>query len=266
MGRRILVVDDDPWIRRMVASALERHAYQVDNAADGYEGLAKAVQIKPDLIISDVLMPRMDGWAFIRALRSNPETSLVPVIFLTALNKDDDRILGFRLGADDYLAKPFRLEELDLRVERVLRLGALMHQNLKQQRREEGMPGFRGDLAQLGVASVLTVLEIERKSGVVVLRQQDRTGRVFVRDGHVLSASFDGGQGSASSDVVFELLTWKTGSFQFTALEVEMEDKIGTSITHLLLEGARLIDENTGPLDTTGPLPIEISKPGSKNG
>ena len=265
MSKRILIVDDDPWIRRMVGTVLERRAYQVDTACDGHEGLQKAFDFKPDLIITDVLMPKMDGWALVRALRSNPEMALIPVIFLTALAKEEDRILGFRLGADDYLAKPFRFEELDLRVEKVMRLASRLQQNLQRQRQEEGMPGFRGDLSQLGVSSVLTVMEMERKSGVVVLRSQRRTGRVFMRDGRVLAASFDEDASVRGADAVFEMLTWKEGLFHFTSLEVDMVDQIGTSTTHLLMEGARRIDESAAGVESDQSVDLDLEEEPAKS-
>src|SRR4051812_5717136 len=110
---RILIVDDDPWILRMVSTLLEKKGYQILTASDGEEGLLRADQVKPDLIITDVMMPRMDGWTMVKHLRARPDLSMIPVIFLTALGGEEDRIKGFRLGADDYLPKPFRFEELD---------------------------------------------------------------------------------------------------------------------------------------------------------
>ncbi len=118
---RVLIVDDDPWILRMVSTLLEKRGYAIATASDGEEGLMRADQMRPDLIITDVMMPKLDGWSLVRALRSRPELALVPVIFLTALGGEEDRIRGFRLGADDYLPKPFRFEELDLRVANALR-------------------------------------------------------------------------------------------------------------------------------------------------
>src|SRR6185436_12712772 len=118
---RILVVDDDAWILRMVTTVLEKRGYEIITAHDGEEGFKIALARVPDLVISDVMMPRMDGWTLVKALRSKPEFAFVPVIFLTALGTDEDRIKGFRLGADDYLPKPFRFEELDLRVANALR-------------------------------------------------------------------------------------------------------------------------------------------------
>jgi len=243
MGKRILIVDDDPWIRRMVGTVLERRGHKVDTAQEGKEGLDLAIRNKPDLIITDVMMPGMDGWSFIRALRSQKEMSLVPVIFLTGLNKDEDRILGFRLGADDYLSKPFRFEELDLRVEKVLRNSERMRQQVMDMGQDEvNAIGLRGDLAHLGVSAVLIILEMERKSGILVLRSQI-TGRVFLKEGRVLAAFFDDKPQPRGAEAVFEMLTWKSGKFEFTALEVEMEDQIQTTTTHLLMEGARRIDE-----------------------
>src|SRR5215213_6955783 len=99
---RILVIDDDAWILRMVTSVLEKRGYVVDTASDGEEGLNKAIASPPDLVICDVMMPRKDGWTVVKALRSRSEFAFVPVIFLSALGSDEDRIRGFRLGADDY--------------------------------------------------------------------------------------------------------------------------------------------------------------------
>ncbi|MEM9493986.1 MAG: response regulator, partial [Myxococcota bacterium] len=121
MAPRILVADDDAWILRMVTTILTKRGYEVDTAQDGEQAYERALEQIPDLLITDVMMPKMDGWTLVRALRSRPEFSFVPVIFLTALSSDEDRIRGFRLGADDYLPKPFRFEELDLRVAKTIR-------------------------------------------------------------------------------------------------------------------------------------------------
>jgi CheY-like chemotaxis protein len=240
MGKRILIVDDEPAILRMVESLLTRRGHVVEKAKDGAEGLQKAMRNKPDLVITDVLMPEMDGWAFVRALRSHKELSFVPVIFLTALNTAKDRVLGFRLGADDYLPKPFHLEELELRVERVLRRIDKIRQEVSDT--ESSAVGLKGSLAHIGVSSILIILEMERKSGVLVVKGP-KTGRVFLRDGRVLDAFFDGSPEPRAANAIYEMLTWSKGRFEFSYLEVDMEDAIKTSTTHLLMEGARRIDE-----------------------
>ena len=249
---RILVVDDDAWILRMVTTVLEKRGYEVVVARDGEEGLHKAQATPPDLIITDVMMPKLDGWALVKHLRSKPELAFVPVIFLTALGSDEDRIRGFRLGADDYLAKPFRFEELDLRVAK-----ALKHRNpelpatqaLRAATSPPGKPtpGIHGSLDQLGLSSLLIVLEMERKSGVLVLTRTEggvaETGRVFLRSGRVARARLDGKPSPKNHQAVYYMLTWCDGTFEFSSLEVDMEDEIKTSTTALLMEGARRIDE-----------------------
>lgn len=243
MGSRILIVDDNPWVRRMVGTMLERGGHTVETATNGQEGLDKAGVFSPDLIMTDVLMEQMDGWTFVRTLRSRTETSMIPVIFLTALDSEEDRIRGFRLGADDYLAKPFRFEELNLRVERTLRSVGRMRETADGLRQHEnGQVSLRGDLGQLGVSALLTILEMERKSGILVL-QSELTGRVFIRAGTVVAAFIEGAKAQGGAEAVYEMLSWSAGTFQFRALDVDMEDRIQSSTAHLLMEGARRIDE-----------------------
>jgi CheY-like chemotaxis protein len=118
---RVLVVDDDPWILRMVSSSLEKKGtYSVDTARDGQQALHKAQAQRPDLIISDVMMPVMDGWALVQNLRADPELAEVPVLFLTALGKDEDRLRALGLKPDDYVSKPFRFDDLERRVLKTL--------------------------------------------------------------------------------------------------------------------------------------------------
>jgi CheY-like chemotaxis protein len=245
---RVLVVDDDAWILRMVTTVLEKRGYEIMTASDGEEAFRTAVARQPDLVITDVMMPRMDGWTLVKALRSKPEFAFVPVIFLTALGSDEDRIRGFRLGADDYLPKPFRFEELDLRVANALRRKLQVEQSARAQARAtqpKDTPGFHGTLDQLGLSAVLTILEMERKSGVLVLARPggSETGRLFMRDGRVVRARIDGQPEPKNAEAVYFLLTWAEGRFEFSALEVDMEDEVRQGTTYLLMEGARLLDE-----------------------
>lgn len=116
---RLLVVEDEPAIRSGLADVLLFHGYEVDTAAEGPEGLAKALSGKFDLILLDIMLPKMDGLEICdRIRRSDPNQ---PIILLTARNADDDVVRGLALGADDYVAKPFSVAQLVLRVQAVLR-------------------------------------------------------------------------------------------------------------------------------------------------
>jgi two-component system OmpR family response regulator len=116
---QVLVVDDEPFILDAVAASLRFLGFEVATAATGSAGLRQARELDPDLIVLDVLLPDLDGHAVLRQLRQ--EGSQVPVIFLTAKDTQQDKVAGFTLGADDYLTKPFGLEELAARVRAVLR-------------------------------------------------------------------------------------------------------------------------------------------------
>jgi len=116
--KTILVVDDEKRLVSLVESYLTQEGYRVATAYNGKEALTVARCEKPDLIILDVMMPEMDGYAFMRAHRAEQDT---PIILLTARVDDDEKILGLELGADDYVTKPFRPRELTARVRAVLR-------------------------------------------------------------------------------------------------------------------------------------------------
>ncbi len=116
--RRVLVVDDEPIVREVVTAYLEREGYVVDQAADGSVALSRLGESPPDLVVLDVMLPAVDGFAVLTALRRQSD---VPVILLTARTEEADRVLGLELGADDYVVKPFSPRELAARVRTVLR-------------------------------------------------------------------------------------------------------------------------------------------------
>jgi diguanylate cyclase (GGDEF)-like protein len=121
MSERILVVDDDPDILSVVKINLELEGYEVDTAEDGREAVDKAMIEAPELILLDIMMPRMDGLTALRRIRSHGTTGNTSVILLTARGLPEDRVKGLELGADDYITKPFDISELVARVKAVLR-------------------------------------------------------------------------------------------------------------------------------------------------
>ena len=118
MAISVLIVEDDPNIRELLQMYLEKDGYAVTLATDGGQGLDKFRSIKPDLVLLDVMMPVMDGWAVCKAIRAEGNT---PVIMLTAKGETDDKVMGLKAGADDYVTKPFEMKELLARIEAVLR-------------------------------------------------------------------------------------------------------------------------------------------------
>jgi len=130
----VLVVDDNPDIRSYVKIVLQNSQYTIIEASDGEEGFRKAVKYIPDIIISDVMMPKLDGIELCQKLKKELSTSHIPIILLTACSLDEQRIIGFKSGADDYIAKPFNSEMLEVRVNNLIEsrkhLKELLQENL----------------------------------------------------------------------------------------------------------------------------------------
>ncbi len=118
---RLLLVDDEPGIRAAVQAYLQDEGFEVTTAVDGEDGWHKAQQMLPDLVISDVMMPRCDGYALLDRLRKDERMGGIPVIFLTAKGMTVDRTQGYQAGVDDYIPKPFDPDELVARVRNVVR-------------------------------------------------------------------------------------------------------------------------------------------------
>lgn len=121
MSRRVLIVDDDPHIRQVLAFAFAKAGMEVSEAADGEEALAGVAQARPDLVVLDINMPRMDGLEVCRRLRGEGD---LPILFLSSRDEEIDRVLGIELGADDYVVKPFSPREVVARASAILRRSA----------------------------------------------------------------------------------------------------------------------------------------------
>lgn len=125
MKPRVLVVDDDDRNIVLLSVKLEREGYEIDRASNGIEALEKAQSFRPDLILMDVMMPKMDGYEALRILKARDATRFIPVIMLTGRTEVEDKVLGFEVGAEDYINKPYSLQEVAARVKSLLRVRAL---------------------------------------------------------------------------------------------------------------------------------------------
>jgi two-component system KDP operon response regulator KdpE len=238
-GISVLVVEDDPTYQQMISAAFNSDDV-VRFATNGFEALALCGREVPDLIVSDVNMPKMDGWQLLRLLRTKAQYAGVPVLFTTTLKSEGDRLRGYKLGVDDYINKPFRVAELRARVDRLLA------------RTSGGTPqpsvavpstarSLHGDLAHVSLASVLGLLELERRTGRLTV-QSDRVGTMSVREGLLVDAAVGDGE-SRGQDAVFAMLGWGHGDFEFVVCDVRGDATAGASVSHLLLEHARRADE-----------------------
>jgi CheY-like chemotaxis protein len=246
---KVLVVDDDHVAREEAARPFRDRGDEVESASDGVAALAACLREPPDVIVSDVQMPRMDGWQLVRIVRSRPELAEVPLLFLTSVRGEEDRIKGYQLGVDDFVAKPSRAEELLARVDRVV--------SRVKRPPSESQTMLRGDIEHVPLASVLSLLELEKKTGILRVMSSG-VARLHIANGRMVRADIEGDSGGRPSRAVLdEVLDWTTGQFEFTACEVTCEDEIRKSLTSLLLDHACANDE-------AGRDDIELSEPRSE--
>ncbi len=239
MAEKILIIDDDVDTLRLVGLMLQRQGYEISAASNGSQGLAKALEERPDLILLDVMMPDMDGYEVARRLRKNPTTLTVPILMFTAKTQLDDKVTGFEVGADDYLTKPTHPTELQAHVKALLARSAQ-----KEQEPDEtvtashehhgyviGVLSARGGLGVSSVASNLAASIYSRTQSDVIL------------------AEFIPGQGTMGVDFGYQNQKGLTELLQGTVAEITRE-KVASSLTPHN-SGLKLLLASENPRDVT---------------
>ena len=236
----VLLVDDSPSVRTELGAALRACGINVTTADNGLLAISAALKQEPDLVLTDVEMPEMDGWTLLRMARARKKLAHIPIVFLTALSDDMSRLQGYRMGVDDYLPKTLPADEIVARIQGVLTRRAGSPNPTVESR------GLRGDLHHVRLGSVLSFLEAEKKTGDLRLVSGDDHSVLRIVHG-VLRDVKNLGDRKHAHDRVYQLLDWSSGQFEFFALppgsEVEGGPIAPTSVTYLLMEHARREDE-----------------------
>jgi uncharacterized protein (TIGR02266 family) len=233
---RILVADDEPYVVLAIKEVLESLPAGVLEARDGEEALRIAQSERPDLILLDVKMPGMDGFQVATALKKDPSTATIPLVFFSALGAPAEKIRGLDLGAEDYIAKPIDAEELKARVRTILR-------------RSRPLGGASlvtsGQLQAMNLPSLMQSLEGDRRTTRLLLTRGDERGEIIFVDGQITRATQGPRQGEAA---VYQLLTWQDGAFQMTAVDPAQQvgGEVAAPNQGLLLEGLRRQEEIPG--------------------
>jgi len=238
-GVRVLVVDDDKHYRELAARVMQEAGFDVITAVNGFEALSLALKHQPNLVLSDVTMPGLDGWQFLRMIRARATLRRTPVVFLTELNSEAERLRGYQFGVDDYLAKPFSNVELIARVERVLERANMAEQ--------AAAGGIRGDLTKVSLASLLSLAEMERRTGVLQLASEGESATLHLRDGAVVRIDLPEPHDRLEGiERFFHVLDLHGGRFELIATDVLAEDVLRVPTHYVLLEHARRSDEAAG--------------------
>ncbi len=177
-NERILVVEDEEAILDVVSQAMKRHGFEVTTTNNGDSALEMAYSLYPDIIILDIMLPKMDGWEVCRRLKSEEETRNIPIIMLTARREERDVVEGLNLGADDYMKKPFSLAELIARVRALLRrtrgrdLSKILANGQIEIDLEEETVSLRDKMIDLSPTEYQLLEVLAKKPGRIVSREE----------------------------------------------------------------------------------------------
>ncbi len=244
---RVLLAEDEPLIAQMTVDMLTMLPLEVTMAQDGHEALRQAQAIQPDLILLDAMMPGLDGFEVAEALKADPATQDIPIIFITARSRDEDKVRGLELGADDYLIKPIKREELLARVRNILR-------RVESRRPPPAETSLmRGLLEMISLPNIIQALETERRTGTLRVTSGGHRGEILFVEGRIASATEGPRQGEAA---VYRMLTWGEGEFTLEPASgtAPLEALLTKSNQSLLLEGARRLDEIPALRQAVAPL------------
>lgn len=235
MSERILIIDDDVDTLRLVGLMLQRQGYQIIAASNGSQGLTKAFEERPDLILLDVMMPDMDGFEVTRRLRKNPATSTIPILMFTAKTQLDDKVTGFEVGADDYLTKPTHPTELQAHVKALLARSAPK----KTEDLQTAAPENRG--------YVIGVISARGGLGVSTTAANIAAG-LYTRDqSDVILAELTPGQGTLGMELGVSNQKGLTEALEGTVVEVTREKVQSSLVNHA--SGVKLFLASENPRD-----------------
>jgi len=234
---RLLAVDDNRLILKVIEDYFVPKGWEVTVAESVAAARAALAVADPDIIVSDILMPDIDGWTFFEDVRNRQATSSVPFVFLTVERELPQRLRGLHLGADDYMTKPFAVEELFVRIERLLERAATM----RHAQRGTGESLLAGSVEHLAISDLLQILSLNGKDGTVRLERGGEAGRIEFSGGRIVDAQAGGARGAKA---LFRMLGWSDATFRVLPREAEvLQPTIAAATATVLMDGLVSLDE-----------------------
>ncbi|KAF0214886.1 MAG: response regulators consisting of a CheY-like receiver domain and a winged-helix DNA-binding, partial [bacterium] len=231
---KVLIVDDDPSILKIMSAMLKMIGCKIITASDGQEGLEKALQTLPSLIISDLLMPKMDGCQLFERLKEFPETFAIPFVCLTSRGQEDEKLAAFEKGVEDYWVKPFVISELSMKTKKILLREIEKYQHLFASVNNTSTLNqnvdLAGNLATTPLPQLLRMIEYMGKTGVLVLQEGNQQGKLLFQQGRIYDATYKTYQGEKAA---IALLPWTNGTFSFFSQPLVTIQTIFTSLEEL---------------------------------
>jgi CheY-like chemotaxis protein len=232
---KVLVVDDNPLVLDLVAKGLEPHC-DVCTAKDGADGLLKAVDDPPDLILSDFRMPGLDGRQLHEKLRARQQTARIPFIFLASRGDIEEKLRPVVEGVEEFIAKPFFVQDLVRSAKKVVD-----RVRLEKLQTRAARPGvIQGRLEEMSILDLMQSLEMGQKSCKLAIRHDSETCEMFFGGGQCKDAKAGALEGEAA---VYRAVGWNDGEFEIDFNAAPARETISRTTTGLLMEALRMLDE-----------------------
>ena len=228
---RLVVADASSKLLERVSQALGAVGFEVATAQDGGAAYQACLAQRPDVMLTADYLPVMDGWTLMRRFRAHPMLVDVPVVLMSDQTGDLTRLSAYRMGARDFIQRPFTDEELALRLKAVA----------TQSKRTAEQVILRGRIAEVGLGTLLSMLDFERKSGLLLLISHGAIVTLFVAEGRVVKID-PVPDGRTPRERLIDILDWTDGRFEFLMSDVVGRDEIEFATPQLLLEHARQKD------------------------
>lgn len=200
---KILVVDDNAYLVDILSFSLEMENYEVLKAYDGEEALKIIMDVKPDLILADIMMPKMDGFELCKKTKEKPETKNIPFLFLTAKGKLDDQLKGFSLGGDDYIVKPFNLNDLLKKIAKSI-------ERFKESDSLSFKIPEKGSLQDIPLMKLLQLIKSKNSTATLTITNPNDVGKIYTKKGKIVYAKTSINKNKAALE---SILSWNEGQF-----------------------------------------------------
>lgn len=247
-AERVVLVDTDSELTTLVGMKFVNEGYRVDVYNNGQEAWERVLADPPDFIISEVRLPRLDGFSLCKAAKAEPGTQNIPFVFIGTEENADDVSKGLEAGADDFIVKPFKIDVLFTKSTRIL----------ERQRRVAGRApktdGVAGNLKEMGLPDMIQILSAGRKTGRIDVSNGGDSAAIFLEDGRIVNCTHGGKSGE---EAFYEVIPWSEGTFTIVPNIEITERLIDKPNDSLILEGFRRFDESSRDGDEGEEMKLE---------
>lgn len=219
--KRILVVDSDEQVASILSIKLKQSGFEATAAGNSADALKIIPEFRPDIIVSEMILPKMSGIDFMKRVKMNPETMRVPFVFLSSSRDVENKILALDMGAAAVLAKPLFINDLLEKLKEILGEYELKNSSVSEEKTPEG------DISDISVLNILSILLENKSSGEVEFSaSSERRGVIFCDCGNVVRAETDDGENKDGMEELYKILSWSDGTFSVNYGEVSVERNI----------------------------------------